>query len=119
MGFLKPLGLSKTECFDIRLSLEEALINAIKYGNGLQKNLKVLLTVSFNSRNVELVLEDQGEGFNPQALIDCTKKSSLLRSCGRGVYLIHRLMDKVKYNSKGNRIQMFKRIHPKKRSQSL
>ena len=106
--FLKPLGLSEACVFDIRLCLEEALINAIKYGNQLEKELDVLLTVEVDKKEVRIAVEDQGEGFDPAALKDCTKEG-LLRNRGRGVYLIHQLMERVEYNAKGNRILMVKK----------
>ena len=106
--FLKPLDLNSGTLFDIRLCLEEALINAMKYGNDLKKNLKVNLTVAFDKHQVWLSVEDQGKGFDPNTVSNCTKKKGLMRDCGRGVYLMHRLMDKVQYNQKGNRVEMVK-----------
>ncbi len=109
LSFLKPLDLSEAFLFDVRLCLEEALINAIKYGNQLKKELKVLLTLEYDKKEVKISVEDQGEGFDPKALKDCTKEG-ILRNRGRGVYLIHQLMDRVEYNAKGNRILMVKKI---------
>ena len=106
--FLKPLNLTEGWIFDIRLCLEEALINAMKYGNNLRKDLKVRLLVEYDDKSIRIQIEDQGKGFNPKKIEDCTKKDNLLRSRGRGVYLIHRLMDKVRYNSKGNTLLMVK-----------
>lgn len=106
--FLKPLGLSQAFLFDVRLCLEEALINAIKYGNRLQRNLKVSLAVEYNDERIQITVEDQGKGFNLKGLKSCTSEENLLRTCGRGVYLIHQLMDKVKYNARGNRLTMIK-----------
>jgi serine/threonine-protein kinase RsbW len=109
LSFLKPLDLSEAFLFDIRLCLEEALINAIKYGNQLKKERKVLLEAEFDNKEVRVSVEDQGEGFDPAGLQDCTKEG-LLRNRGRGVYLIHQLMDRVEHNAKGNRILMVKKI---------
>ena len=108
--FLKSLDLSEGTLFDIRLCLEEALINAIKYGNKLKKELKVRLAVEFDEEEVRLTVEDQGKGFDPGQLKNCTEKGNVLRNSGRGVYLIHQLMDKVKYNSSGNCVVMVKRL---------
>ena len=108
LQFLKPLGLSDAHVFDIKLCLEESLINAMKYGSELKKNLKVRLTAEYSGREVRLTVEDQGSGFDPKTLADCTKGNNLLRNRGRGVYLIHQLMDEVQYNPKGNRICMVK-----------
>ncbi len=110
LSFLEPLDLSEAFSFDIRLCLEEALINAIKYGNNFQRNLEVRLVVEYDNRKVQIMVEDKGSGFNPKELKDCTHQENLLRNRGRGVYLIHQLMDKVEYNEKGNRLFMIKSL---------
>lgn len=108
LNFLKPLTLSGGAAFDIRLCLEEALINAIKYGNALNKNLKVRLGVSYGKGRVKISVEDEGPGFDPGRVKDCTRGENLVRNCGRGVYLMRQLMDEVKYSPKGNRVEMVK-----------
>ncbi len=108
LAFLKPLDLSQAFLFDVRLCLEEALINAIKYGNSLRKDLKVALEVGYDDTQVQIAVEDQGKGFDPKELKICTSEENLLRTRGRGVYLIHQLMDRAKYNSRGNRLVMVK-----------
>ena len=108
LRFLKPVSLSDDKLFDIRLCLEEALINAIKYGNKLDKNTKVYLSVEYDREAVRIVVEDKGQGFNPKSIRSCISDENLLNNCGRGVYLIHRLMDEVNYNDKGNRVSMVK-----------
>ncbi len=111
LAFLKPLDLGEPCVFDIRLCLEEALINAMKYGNRLEKGLQVRLVVEYEAgREVRIAVEDQGSGFDVKSVEDCTQKKNLLRGHGRGVYLIHQLMDEVKFNAKGNRVLMVKRF---------
>ncbi len=110
LSLVKPLDLNESCLFDIRLCLEEALINAIKYGNRLKKDLKVRLAVEFNKDEVRITVEDQGKGFDPQQLKNCTAETNLSKNHGRGVYLIHHLMDDVRYNSKGNSILMVKKL---------
>ena len=106
--FLKPLALSEAVLFDIRLCLDEALINAMKYGHKLKEELPVRLAVEYNEDEIRVTVEDQGEGFEPKNLKACTKEENLLRNSGRGVYLIHQLMDQVVYSPKGNSVLMVK-----------
>jgi serine/threonine-protein kinase RsbW len=117
LSFLKPLGLSEAREFDIRLCLEEALINAMKYGNHLRSDLAVDLDVEFDEREVRITVEDRGPGFDVKKLDDCTSGENVLRNRGRGVYLIQKLMDQVRYNDKGNRLLMVKSLgnHKQKR----
>jgi serine/threonine-protein kinase RsbW len=108
LDFLKPLALDEPAVFDVRLCLEEALINAIKYGNRLQKNLPVDLEIEFDDGEVRIAIEDRGAGFDVKALEDCTHEKNLFKNHGRGVFLMHQLMDKIQYNDKGNRLLMVK-----------
>ena len=108
LSFLKPLALSEAFLFDIKLCLEEALINAVKYGNKLKDELSVRLEVEYDEAEVRIRVEDQGEGFKPKNLRSCTEDENLLKNNGRGVYLIHQLMDKVVYSPKGNSLLMVK-----------
>ena len=112
LSFLKPLGLGDVFCFDIRLCLEEALINAMKYGNKLNQDLKVRVDVEYDEEEIRIRVEDQGEGFQLKKLDRCTEGENLWKQSGRGVYLIHHLMDKVEYNQKGNSLLMVKRLKP-------
>ena len=110
LSFLKPLSLSEAALFDIRLCLEEALINAMKYGNALRKDLEVELEVEGSPEEVRITVQDQGPGFDVKKLEDCTQEQNLFRNHGRGVYLMHQLMDEVRYNEKGNRLLMVKAL---------
>ena len=110
LSFLKPLCLNEAALFDIRLCLEEALINAMKYGNALRKDLEVELEVEGSLEEVRITVQDQGPGFDVKKLENCTEEKNLFRNHGRGVYLMHQLMDEVRYNEKGNRLLMVKAL---------
>lgn len=118
LALLEPLSLKETEQFDIRLCFEEALINAIKHGNGLKPGSKVRVTVEADKDALSVTIEDQGRGFNPKQLADCTRKPNLWKCRGRGIYLIHQLMDQVEYNERGNRIRMVKSLTPSRKRQT-
>ena len=113
LSFLKPLSLTDAILFDIRLCLEEALINAMKYGNALRKDLEVDLEVEGSTDEVRITVQDQGPGFDVKKLEDCTAEKNLFRNHGRGVYLMHQLMDEVRYNEKGNKLLMIKSLKAK------
>ena len=108
LTFFKDLKLTKGDLFDLRLCLEESLINAIKYGNSLHRRIPVKVKIAYNDHEIFMAVEDQGPGFNPNGLKDPTQETNLDALKGRGIYLIKKLMDRVKYNSKGNRVEMIK-----------
>lgn len=93
---------------DIRLAFEEALINAMKHGNKFNKALKVECSVDIKGNTIIISVKDQGEGYNYKQVPNPTVTKNLERCCGRGVFLIRQLMDKVNFNEKGNEIFMEK-----------
>lgn len=105
---IKDLGLDKDIIFDIRLCLEEAIINAIKYGNKCNKDLPVYISYSFGDGRLEIVIRDQGKGFGHANIPDPRSNSNILKHGGRGLFLIRNLMDEVEFNDSGNEIKMVK-----------
>ncbi len=99
--------------FDIRLCLEEALINAVKYGNKMEASLPVEVKVEILPDKLSFEVKDQGKGFDYQSLPDPTSGDNLEKSSGRGIYLIKKLMDEVKFFDGGSRIMMVKFITKK------
>lgn len=110
LALLKPYSLGEAKLFDIRLCLEEALINAMKYGNRLKADVPVELSVEVDGGEVRIRIDDRGDGFDVKKLPDCTEGDAAMRGHGRGVFLIHQLMDRVQYNDKGNSLLMVKRL---------
>ncbi|MBL7069441.1 MAG: ATP-binding protein [Candidatus Omnitrophica bacterium] len=108
VDLLVERNVDKSHMFDIRLSVEEAIINAIEHGNKKDKNLIVDISFAIDDEKIEVAVEDQGGGFDHTKMPDPTTNGNVLRAHGRGVYLIHKLMDRVQYNDRGNRIKLIK-----------
>jgi serine/threonine-protein kinase RsbW len=49
---------------------------------------------------------DEGRGFNPFNVPEPIGPARLEESCGRGLYLIRKLVDAVQFNEQGNSICM-------------
>ncbi len=110
---LAGLNAGESDTFDIRLCLEEALINAIKYGNRFDKKFEVLIDFAYADNKISISVEDEGKGFDCNRIPDPTKEENLLKGNGRGIFLIRHLMDEVKFNKKGNRLTMIKHLKKK------
>ena len=108
VALLMERNTDKSIIFDVRLSLEESILNAIEHGNNKKKDLTVDISFTIEGGKIEITVEDKGEGFEHKSLPDPTKDENILRAHGRGVYLIHKLMDKIEYNDKGNRVSFTK-----------
>jgi serine/threonine-protein kinase RsbW len=112
-NILEQIGTDESDIFDIRLCLEEALINAIKYGNKFDKTKKVHIDFSYKDSKATLSVEDSGKGFDLNSVPDPTLEKNILRGSGRGVFLIKHLMDELKANKEGNRLIMVKHLKRK------
>jgi len=110
--FLKSKNVDESNIFDIRLCVEEAVKNAIIHGNKSDSELPVFISYSLQDEKFVIEIEDKGTGFDPELVPDPTKGEYLSRAGGRGVFLINKLMDEVRYNNngRGNKIFMVKSI---------
>lgn len=102
--------ISRDTLFDIKLCLEEAIRNAVIHGNKLKKEYTVDISYDIEGNSLKVTVEDKGNGFKVEDLPDPTHKDNLYAEGGRGVYIIHRLMDNLTYNEKGNRVTMEKKL---------
>jgi len=98
------------EVFSVKLALEEAVMNAIKHGNKMDGSKTVKVSYLLKNNKIEIVVEDEGEGFDPDKVPDCTRDDRLENPYGRGIFLMHSFMDEVTYNDPGNKVTMQKKI---------
>ena len=106
---LEDLHYSDRDVFGVRLALEEALVNAIKHGNGMDPEKRVRIGCRVAADRVSIEIEDEGEGFNPDDVPDPTALENLERPCGRGIMLMRAFMSRIEYNEAGNRVILEKR----------
>lgn len=89
------------------LAVDEALSNAIRHGNGEDSDREVLISAHMDAGGLEIVVEDQGPGFDPEALPDPSSEEGKLRASGRGVFLIRELCDRVIFEEGGRRVRLY------------
>jgi serine/threonine-protein kinase RsbW/non-specific serine/threonine protein kinase len=90
---------------ELHLGLQEALVNAVRHGNGCDpaKCLRVRRIVT--PRWVVWQVQDEGPGVAPQAREhDLPARSDAVS--GRGLFLIHHCFDDVRWSGRGNRLQL-------------
>lgn len=109
VGRMEELEFPPRDVFGMRLALEEALVNAIKHGNGMDPDKNVRITWDIGPQGVCVEIEDEGPGFVPGDVPDPTAEENIERPCGRGIMLMRSFMSRVEYNDKGNRVILEKR----------
>ena len=104
----QSLGYGEEVLFALRLSLEEALTNAICHGNRADTSKKVRIKRQLTSDRIDVEISDEGEGFDPRSVPDPTKEDKLGLPSGRGIHLMRAYMDEVEYNRSGNSVRLVK-----------
>jgi serine/threonine-protein kinase RsbW len=102
--------ISRRLRFNFRVSLAEALANAMLYGNGGDPAKRVRVEVTVKRSALQARITDQGSGFDPDRVPDPTAPEQLHRPCGRGIFLMRQLMDEVHYNDQGNAVTLILRF---------
>jgi serine/threonine-protein kinase RsbW len=95
--------------FAIKLALEEAFVNAIKHGNRLDPARNVHVDTTVTDEQAEIIIEDEGPGFDRSCVPDPTAEENLDKCSGRGILLIEAYMSLVEYTKGGRRVRMVKR----------
>lgn len=103
------LGLIQPDRSNLFIALDEAFVNAVKHGNRNDPTKLVRISADLSTREARFVIEDEGEGFDVANIPDPCDPANLFKTSGRGVLLIHNIMDHVEYNERGNRLTMIKR----------
>ena len=116
----RNVGLDDESLHGVGVAVRESVVNAIKHGNhhDANKHVFVEFETAFDDEVPELKIRvrDQGEGFDPDAVANPLAAENLLKSSGRGIFLIRSVMDEVRLQRApegGMEIRMTKRVQPR------
>jgi serine/threonine-protein kinase RsbW len=105
---LGAYGWQPSDVFAVHLAVEEALVNAIVHGNKLDATKKVHVECEVSTDRVRVSIADEGPGFDPAAVPDCTADDRLQAPGGRGVMLMRSFMTSITYSAAGNAVVLEK-----------
>ena len=104
---------------ELRLGLQEALVNAAKHGNNLDPGKFVVVRFSLIDNQYWWVISDQGQGFIPASTNDDDEPTDYLppdeSENGRGLCLLHQIFDQVEWNRKGTELRLCKEMENRSR----
>ncbi len=96
---IEPLRMLGPErYFNMLVAITEAVNNAIIHGNGCDPFKHVAIVVQCTSREILMIVRDQGHGFDPGVVPDPRQADRLLADGGRGIFLIRQLSDAVEFH---------------------
>lgn len=93
---------------NLPLACDEAITNAIVHGNKRDPGKKVSVQIYLSHRRFKVRVRDQGEGFDTSRLDNPTRGENLMKSSGRGIFLMRSIMDKVEFREGGRVVEMEK-----------
>jgi serine/threonine-protein kinase RsbW len=112
-------GLDEDALHWLGVAIRESVINAVRHGN--QNDTTKRVHVEFTrlgdegGAGVSIRVRDEGQGFDPETLPDCCDPENLLKSSGRGIFMMRSFMDELvlrRAAEGGMEVMMIKRAQP-------
>ena len=86
-------GFHEEDLHKIGMAVREAMVNAVVHGNRYNLKKKVHFSLWVEGEQLNIVIVDEGEGFEASELPDPLSEENLLRQSGRGLLLIQAFVD--------------------------
>ena len=109
-------GLDEDSLHWVGVAVRESVINAIKHGNRNDEGKRVFVEftpLNGEARGIAIKVRDEGPGFDPETLPDPLAPENMLKSNGRGIFLIRNFMDEMRLQRSpegGMEMVMVKRV---------
>jgi serine/threonine-protein kinase RsbW len=105
-------GFGEDEVMQISMAVREAAVNAVLHGNAYDPDKKVKLEFERTSQELVITIRDQGKGLDPSKIPDPLAPENLLKTSGRGIFLIRSFMDEVQIlpSHTGTEIKLVKHV---------
>ena len=107
------VGFGEDATHYMSVAVRESVVNAIKHGNVLDAEKRVLIHFTIGAQALEVSIHDQGEGFDQSSIPDPLAQENLLKVDGRGIFFMKSFMDEVTYAfppQGGTLVRMLKRL---------
>jgi serine/threonine-protein kinase RsbW len=106
-------GFDDEDVMKISMAVREAAVNAVLHGNAYDPAKKVVVDFEQTPKDLVITIRDQGKGLDPDKIPDPLAPENLLKTSGRGIFLIRSFMDEVHIHPSqtGTEIKLVKHVH--------
>ncbi|MBV9341090.1 MAG: ATP-binding protein [Acidobacteria bacterium] len=106
-------GFGEDEVMQIAMAVREAAVNAVLHGNAYDPEKKIDLEFERTKNDLVITIRDQGKGLDLAKVPDPLAPENLLKTSGRGIFLIRSFMDEVEIHPSqtGTEIKLIKHVH--------
>ena len=108
LEILKEMEFNEETSEQVTLAVIEAGTNAIKHGNQEDVNKSAHFEFIVQPDKLTVIVQDEGNGFNREEVPDPLDPANLLKSSGRGIFLMESCMDSVTFEQSGTIVKMVK-----------
>ena len=102
--------MTTDDYMDLKLIYTELLVNAVIHGNKRDSSKHVMISIKISGNTINTAISDEGNGFDYMHILQSIDNHNILSECGRGMKLVHTLVDSIVFNSTGNEIKFLKRV---------
>jgi serine/threonine-protein kinase RsbW len=86
-------GVEEDELIKVGMAVRESMVNAVVHGNRYNANKKVRFSIAAEPGRFIIQVGDEGEGFDFNSLPDPLAPENLMKTSGRGIFLMRSFMD--------------------------
>ncbi len=107
------VGFDEDAAHYLSVAVRESVVNAMKHGNKLDEAKRVEVSFTMRAGELEVMIHDDGAGFDPDTVPDPLAPENLLKAYGRGIFFMRQFMDDVSYSfptKGGTVVTMVKRL---------
>jgi serine/threonine-protein kinase RsbW len=110
-AYAREAGFDEDTASNISMVAGEAAANAILHGNKKDPAKYVTATFELTDAELKISIADEGSGLNPDQIPDPLAPENVMRTSGRGVFLMRHYMDEVHFRqlTPGTEITLVKR----------
>ena len=97
---------------DLSIAITELFNNALHHGNKNDASKKITITFTVLSGGLQISVRDEGKGFEPAKIKNPLDEENILKTSGRGLFLVEQLVDEIDYkvSPKGSEVIVFKKF---------
>lgn len=95
-SFAEEVGFGEDDRHKITMSVREAAVNAVLHGNAYDPTKKITVAYEADPFKLSITISDEGSGLSESQVPDPLAEENLLKTSGRGIFLIRSFMDEVR-----------------------
>ena len=111
--FVQSCGVREEAAFGVEIAVREAVTNAVVHGNQEDETKRVEIIFNCLEHALEIEVKDQGKGFDPTSVPDPTDAENILKTSGRGIFLMRSFVDDVHWSARpegGTTVRLIKKF---------